>query len=128
MLIAAAGLLIAGNGSLRNSITGTPPDDLEIENLPQAITLHDKIETWQFLGLIMFCGGGIIIMLALLISAYEQECGCYNSRNQVLYPSLSSDTRNSWIRYADVHPVPLYDNRIPLSEEVTTPQIDRPKK
>ena len=128
MLIAAAGLLMAGNGSLRDVITAKSSDDSEIEHQPEATALHEQIETWQFLGLILFFGGGIIIMLALLISAYEQECGCFNACNhQVLYPSLSADTANSWIRYADVHPVPLCDNRIPLSEEVTAPQMDRAK-
>lgn len=124
MLILAGCLLIFSNVTpMKNPIIGVE-NNLELLD-QKAIVYNEKIKTWQFLGLVIFSGGGVVIMLALLISAYEQECGCCNAGNQMMYPS-SADS-SSWIRYAEGHFPVSCDNRIPLSEEVTAVQIEQTK-
>lgn len=123
LLVGIIIILIANLTPLKNPIVGIK-HNLEILD-QKAIAFNQKIEMCQFLGLIVFCAGGIVIMLTLLVATYEQECGCNNIRNQILYPSLIDS--NAWIRYAEGYPT-SYDGRIPLSEEIKAVQIERIKE
>lgn len=122
LLIGIIVILVANLTPLKNPVVGIK-HNLEILD-QKAIAFNQKIETCQFLGLIIFCAGGIVIMLTLLVATYEQECGCNNIRNQILYPSLIDS--NAWIRYVEGYPNSC-DSRIPLSEEIKAVQIDRVK-
>ncbi len=122
LLLLGIVLILIGNLTpTKKSIIGVQ-HNLEILD-QQAIDFNKNIQMCQFLGLITFCAGGIVIMLTLLVSAYERECGCHNIQSHVLYPSLIDS--NAWIRYAGGRSVS--DNRIPLSEEIKAVQTEKGK-
>lgn len=91
-------------------------------------------DQWEsFIFMMSFCGG-FLMVCSLFAYAYVSEIWCFKilrelRERNMQYPSLSSGNGNStWIRYNEGLPLPLYDNRIPISEEVTKPQLERLKK
>lgn len=123
VLLLGIALIVIGNLTpLKNPIIDVQ-GSLEVLD-HRAIEFNKNIQTCQFSGLICFCAGSIIIMLTLLVSAYERECGCHNFRNRII--QQASVDPHAWIRYANNYTV---DDgaRIPLSREIKAVQIEKDK-